>query len=588
VSNKDEVFLATTALEEFWDTSKPLLFMGEWCNRFSRRAFWETLEYSFLPNPWSSLDKINAGNQYLNKVYEDILEIVGSKLNIIHGVDRSKRYWRIVLGVWLFHYAANVYDKFLRLKSITEIYPQYTTILLSEKDYIIPSDTEDFVVRIINDTYNLQIISRMLKLEGKILPERGIASPEKRQIPQVNNSLSKSIKMLWYKLLDGKANNGMYMQSSYFSKSDEFRLKVRFKSKLALGFDEQLPMDELVTNLTMRAELSDMKIDTEDEFVRILVKLIPQDIPFCFLEGYQTLYLASKKKFRKYSNVKAIFSGTSWYFDETFKIWAADAREKGVALLGGQHGGMYGINANLHQEDYELSIVDKYFTWGWDREGFNNKIIPMAALKLNDIKDLQADNQLKDILFVSNIWPRYFLRFTPILPHEVSTYIEWQIRFAAGLDKNIRDALHIRGYINDFGWEYADRWSDAKLEVIMDSWEIPFRKRLEQCRLVICDNTATTFLEVLASNKPTILFWDFETHYIRPEAMPFFDELIRVGILYKTPESAAHTVNQIYFDIESWWNNPELQKVRSRFCERFARVGPLREWIYEFSKVIAG
>lgn len=97
-NNHSEIFLATTALEEFWDTTKPLVFLGEWCTRYSRRSCWEPLQGEILKNPWNNEKKIHEAYLYVNEVYEYILPILAKQLNQIHGIDKSNRYWQIILG----------------------------------------------------------------------------------------------------------------------------------------------------------------------------------------------------------------------------------------------------------------------------------------------------------------------------------------------------------------------------------------------------------------------------------------------------------------------------------------------------------
>lgn len=41
--------LVTTALEETWDTNDSMLFLGEWCKRYSRRDVWQAINYEALP-----------------------------------------------------------------------------------------------------------------------------------------------------------------------------------------------------------------------------------------------------------------------------------------------------------------------------------------------------------------------------------------------------------------------------------------------------------------------------------------------------------------------------------------------------------
>lgn len=37
------MFLATTALSEFWDKDQEILFLGSWCLRYDRRSEWGNL-----------------------------------------------------------------------------------------------------------------------------------------------------------------------------------------------------------------------------------------------------------------------------------------------------------------------------------------------------------------------------------------------------------------------------------------------------------------------------------------------------------------------------------------------------------------
>lgn len=58
---------------------------------------------------------------------------------------------------------------------------------------------------------------------------------------------------------------------------------------------------------------------------------------------------------------------------------------------------------------------------------------------------------------------------------------------------------------------------------------------------------------------------------------------------FDTPESAGVAANQIYDDVETWWNNPERQNAVETFCERFARNSPdaAKLWAAEFKKIAA-
>ena len=51
--NKEKRFLITTALEETWDEDLPVLFLGEWCQLYSRKDCWSKMDFRILPYHWS-------------------------------------------------------------------------------------------------------------------------------------------------------------------------------------------------------------------------------------------------------------------------------------------------------------------------------------------------------------------------------------------------------------------------------------------------------------------------------------------------------------------------------------------------------
>ena len=64
-------------------------------------------------------------------------------------------------------------------------------------------------------------------------------------------------------------------------------------------------------------------------------------------------------------------------------------------------------------------------------------------------------------------------------------------------------------------------------------------------RLSVCTYNATTVLEILVSNFPTIIFWNPTLFELRDSAQPYYDELRKASILHDTPESAAIKVNEV-------------------------------------------
>ena len=87
-------------------------------------------------------------------------------------------------------------------------------------------------------------------------------------------------------------------------------------------------------------------------------------------------------------------------------------------------------------------------------------------------------------------------------------------------------------------------------------------------------------------NFPTLIFWNPDHYEIRPEAIEYFDILKEAGILHFDPVKASHKVNAIYEDVDTWWASSDLQKVRTKFCERFASQSV--NWLNEWSMFLRG
>ena len=77
--------LITTALEETWGDGQPVLFLGEWCRRYSLKDHWSKMDAEVLPYHWNDRAKLYADYQYLREFYERLLRDLSAQLNISRG-----------------------------------------------------------------------------------------------------------------------------------------------------------------------------------------------------------------------------------------------------------------------------------------------------------------------------------------------------------------------------------------------------------------------------------------------------------------------------------------------------------------------
>ena len=79
-------------------------------------------------------------------------------------------------------------------------------------------------------------------------------------------------------------------------------------------------------------------------------------------------------------------------------------------------------------------------------------------------------------------------------------------------------------------------------------------------------------LFTLSINFPTIIYWQSEFCEIREQAIKYFDELEKVGILQLNYRKAAIHINDIWNNIDQWWFSKETQAARNIFCDKFAKI----------------
>lgn len=308
-----------------------------------------------------------------------------------------------------------------------------------------------------------------------------------------------------------------------------------------------------------------------NDFIDILLNLIPRHLPKVYLEGYSQL-IALTESLPWPQKPQGIFTSNAYSSDDIFKSWAASKVEKGAPLIIGQHGGHYGMGLWSFTEEHQIAISDSFLSWGWD-EPSQAKIIPTGNLKGFGQKHIASDSSGL-ALMVEMAIPRYsyHLYSLPISAGQWSSYFEDQCRFIDALPHNLRRSFLIRLYVHDYGYSQEERWRERFPEINLDEGRQSIDELMKKSRIYIGTYNATTYLETLSINFPTIIFWDANYWELRDGVKPYFEMLKKVGILHETPESAARQLMAVWADVSAWWNSSAVQAARKEFCERYANT----------------
>lgn len=570
-------FLITTPLNLLKHYGKPILILGEWCRLFHQRNLLKNEDIQLHPYHWDDRNKFASDFRFLENLYEQKLVSLSNSLGNIHGVTTDVRYWRIIIGPWLRFFIDSIFDRYELIRTALESgkignasVPTYTL-----HDWT-PSDFNEFYAQFRQDSWNSIIFSECLKEQGflyEIDNEFVLLSKKEQNKLSLNKRLLNAFVGIYTAILPS-ALNKVVIIAAYLPKKKLVHLQMHLKQFPYL-VSPKIYVESRKRDQIIRAKLD--LTNSKTNFDKLLDRLICELMPYSYLENFKKFRDIVKQKYPSFPSV--IFTANAYQADDGFKIWAASHVINDVPLVIGQHGGHYGIGLLNQTEDHQVRIADVFASWGWtDQDKMN--IVPLPAMKLPS-KPIIYDAG-GDILLVTASYPRYFYcYFSVAVAGQFLDYLDEQIRFYKCLNETFKKMIKIRTDLDIFGWEIHERFKEAGLGESIDTSKKKLFSRLKECRMCVSSYNATVFLETLAANIPTIVFFDPNKYEIREETIEAMNSLRAVNILHDTPEAAAFFLNSLNKDIDAWWNSKVVQETRKQFCRTYANTSP--NWISEWT-----
>ena len=567
--------IVTSALEETWDSNYPMIFLSEGCLKYSRKNIWQDLNFSIFGGIWSDINQRRLDNTYLRDLYSTLLPRITNSLNGLHQKTYSTRYWEILVGFWLRLFLSLYFEKWKTLKNLENIYPNLQmNIQMSSGINLNSNDCLEFINQSGTDEWNQLLYSDIAKNCTNITLRPLYFSQGTKIQKKIRSNININIILRfifsnlskWVYFFSKKfSSQGFFIYYSYLNFKSIIKLKQRININLLPYFSFQTPIS--MTNTHLR-EFSLIE-KGDDEFLKAICEILPRIMPKCYLEGYNKL-----ANFKTYwpNNPKVIMTANAFAYDDVWGAWAAQKTEFGSKLVIAQHGGTYGVSEFLDLQDYELSISDKYITWGWNYTN-SNHIYKGPAVKL--LNSTRSQRKMREnCVLVMQSERRYCWGMSQQpLPNQMPKYIGDQIKFIDTISQRIQQNLKVRLYFKDFGWEIQERLQDKFPNIKTVSANVKIEKLLSDAKLCVCTYNGTTFLENFVKNIPTTMFWDPEIFVLNNESKPYFDLLSKVGILHQTPESCAKFINSIWNDVSDWWESKDLKECRLVFTNHYANIG---------------
>lgn len=578
--------LITSAIESTWpeDRNTPVLFLGEWCKLYRRKAKWQNLDAKTLNYHWDDRKKLIDDYDLLIDIHEKFLTELTNILNSTHKTSHSVRYWRILIGPWLGLFVQVFFDRWSMLKkAIEEENINKCFVLPQNVDHSVSNDMLDFINLIQNDDFNEIIYAQLLqmcwqdKIDIKIISKSKIQSKnldhswQEKKNNYANLGFKNTVKRklrLFIPLLNriGAKDDDYFFISSYLPLITDFKLQLRLGQFPKLWKAPKEPLIEF--DMNFRNWSMNINMNKVDSFESIVAKLIPMYLPKIYLEGYRDLKSVSDT-LPWPIKPKAIFTGTLWSHTEVFKIWAAEKTESGALLVIGQHGGHYGTSPFSFSEEHQIKISDKWISWGW-KDYSRPKVTPIGNLKVFG-KNIKFDPK-GFALLVEYTCPRYsYSLYASAIAGQFIDYFEDQKVFLNSLSDSLRKNVLVRANNNDYDWDLPLRMVDSIPNIKIDDGHQKIIELIKNCRIYISTYNATTFLESMAWNVPTIIFWNEEHWEISEDAKPYFDLLKSVGIFHDSPTGAANHLTNIWDNTEGWWFLDSVQEARLVFCNQYSK-----------------
>ncbi len=564
--------LITTALQETFpkDTNEKVLFLGEWCKVYNKKSAWKKFDSKTAPYHWNDRKKLYTDYQNIQIIYEDVLFELSNKLNQIHQVNYSLRYWRILIGPWLGCFTQILFDRWFMLNTVFDDNQKYhCRVIKREPLSFVPNDMDNFEQWFVTDDWNEALYGQLIELYWL----NKVNSTRIDKIKQIPQSFAKkiSIKKKFKEKVLTFLNKLPIKDNNYFFISSYLPLKIELKLQIRLGQIPNLWNARSSPIVEPCAKQRKWKLNNEKcgPFEGVLRKMIPMHIPTAYLEGYLILN-KTIENIPWPKNPKSIFTSNAYLGDDLFKAWAAKKTESNTPLIIGQHGGHFGMSLFSFYEDHQIKIADKWLSWGWHDENRKN-IVPVGNFK--DFEK-QVDYNSKGVaLMVEMTVPRYSYHLYAVpIASQCLDYFNDQKAFLSSLPIELRQQVLLRLSRSDYDWNQADRWKDSMPEVNIDLGRKDIKKLIKKSRLYISTYNATTYLESLTWNIPTIMFWNPEHWELNEQAKPYFELLEKVGIFHTTPQSAAQKMIEIWHDVDDWWNSNEIQSARKVFIDQYARL----------------
>ena len=512
-------------------------------------------------------------------ISESVFQNLVRELNRVHGTNHPERFWRIVCGAWFLQFAQVWY---LRWKVAGEVFREHGELNCRRIDVkwqeLLPVTHDEASLLFATDIWNHIAYCDAFKFVARSSQVETVITSQDR-----NRELAEYRAVINYGLPSQSAKSKLESVLAKLSPRPKVVLAGVVQSRAALvamhlrlgvlprlwRFTAKLTPQPV--NESLRGQLN-FSQDSDGGFAKFLSNSILRHLPTVYLEGFKDLLTQTFSENALTKPPRAIFTNTLLHRSEQFKLWSATFVTQGkTKLFSGQHGGGYRVRRYLGwNEDYELSVVDKFLSWS--KNCFEPKIVSACV---QSVSESFEPNQKGNLLVVLGPITRNSDIYGMLGVQSNSNYFKFLDELVSSLSGEVRAQTIVRPKSASQTRKPARVSSDQVVNIFSTSVDIDdggvgLNQRLMSSRLAVVTYNETTIPTNMMFGFPTIALWDPKYVRLNTQAEEIYHKMLEAKILFYSPQLAAEHITRIWSDVENWWNSPQVRLARENYCNHYA------------------
>lgn len=581
---KQNRFLVLTSLEDFWDKSNEnSIYIEDGCVRkLSQYPFdeYEIIQYKHLQN----ILEIKKEHDYMSFLIDSVLVKVADALNELHQIKLQYSSWGILLYYWLNYYVETMHIKYCLLERACEAW-KLNTYIIDEKDYIHPKNGGDFLKLLVSDDlYNLQLYSELVPFFNIRYEKKACDAKDKEDV--IFKTVKERFRKSYTALYNLKARNAEHIvinpETFKFSFMDRYKIKRISKGKTKfIKVTDNYPLNQCYYNRDLRLKFQKM-IDngTGVKFEKIILQLIPYDIPIFYIEGFKKIYEEEIKNCAY--NTKRIITAEAWHCSDMAKMKVALLKARNAKLETIKIGGDGDIYYGLSETSADLKYSDIVYTSGWMK---GNMTRILTNPRWSGLKEKKVDKEY-DILYGTTATFSYIPMCENPCSFGSGRYVYEVIEFLKKLKMidNLRVKVRpCKVIASKCPWDIEKKIEEVGFKC--DDWTMEFGEVVAKSRLLIVDILSTIWIEALLMDIPFIVVSPRNFDLYSKEGEFLVKRMKTSEMFFENHDDAVRFIHRNINNIEEWWKKESVESAKQYIRKQYGYCASniKEEWIKNFT-----